>query len=230
MFWVIVPEEVIQQGELTLTGGKAHHLGRVLRVRPGERGIAVAAARQYRVEVVAVSGARVSARVLADEAVVAPRVAITLLQAVLPNPDFDAVLEGVTAIGVSRVVAIQAARSVRRPGPDRLGRWRTIAEASAEQSHAPAIPEVDGPMALSEALARLDANLLVLHPGVDRPLSQAYQGSRPHVLAVGPEGGWTDDELLLLERAGGVRVDLGPRILRSRLAPIVAAAILLHQP
>ena len=230
MFWVFLPEEVIRLGELTLTGDKGHHLGRVLRVRPGERGVAVAGARLYRVEVVTVNGGRVSARVLADEAVAAPRVTITLLQALIPNSDFDAVLEGVTAIGFSRVVAIQAARSVRRPGPDRLGRWRAIAESSAEQSHAPAIPEVDGPMELSEALARLDAHLLVLHPGAGRPLSQAYQAGRPHALAVGPEGGWTDGELLLLERAGGVRVDLGPRILRSRLAPIVAAAILLHQP
>ena len=230
MFWIFVDANRVSDGEVVVEGRQAHHLARVLRVRPGERGVAVAAARQYRVEVVNVTGARVSARRLADEPVVGPRVTITLLQAVLPNPDFDAVLEGVTAIGVSRVVAIQAARSVRRPGPDRLGRWRAIAEASAEQSHGPAIPEVDGPMALSEALPRLDGTLLVLHPGVDRPLSRVYGAGGSHTLAVGPEGGWTDDELLLLERAGAVRVDLGHRILRSRLAPIVAAAILLHQP
>jgi len=60
------------------------------------------------------------------------------------------------------------------------------------------------------------------------PLLDALDGSPAYAMAVGPEGGWTDHELSVL-RERGVAVNLGPRILRARLAPIVAAAILVQQ-
>jgi len=231
MFWTFVPEAAIAGGEAVIDGRKGHHLGRVLRVRPGERGVAVANGRRYDLEVMQVHGDRVLARVVGDQPLTAelPR-APTLLQAVLPNPDFDAVVEGVTAIGISRLVAIQAARSVRHPGADRRTRWEAIAESAAEQSHADRVPEIEGPMALETALARLDSSLLVLDPAATRSLADAVVRPRPQALAVGPEGGWTAEELSLFASSGATRVSLGTRILRARLAPIVATAILVHQP
>jgi 16S rRNA (uracil1498-N3)-methyltransferase len=62
------------------------------------------------------------------------------------------------------------------------------------------------------------------------PLGQAIDGSAAYTIAVGPEGGWTDEELSTLRARGAVSVNLGPRILRARLAPIVAAAILVQRP
>jgi 16S rRNA (uracil1498-N3)-methyltransferase len=231
MFWTFVPEAAIVGGEVVIDGRKGHHLGRVLRVRPGERGVAVANGRRYDLEVMQAHGDRVLARVVGDQPLTAelPR-APTLLQAVLPNPDFDAVVEGVTAIGISRLVAIQAARSVGHPGADRRTRWEAIAESAAEQSHADRVPEIDGPMALQTALARLDSSLLVLDPAATRSLADAVVRQRPQALAVGPEGGWTAEELSLFASSGATRVSLGTRILRARLAPIVATAILVHQP
>jgi 16S rRNA (uracil1498-N3)-methyltransferase len=231
MFWTFVPEAAIAGGEVVIDGRKGHHLGRVLRVRPGERGVAVANGRRYDLEVMQVHGDRVLARVVGDQPLTAelPR-APTLLQAVLPNPDFDAVVEGVTAIGISRLVVIQAARSVGHPGADRRTRWEAIAESAAEQSHADRVPEIDGPMALETALARLDSSLLVLDPAATRSLADAVVRQRPQALAVGPEGGWTAEELSLFASSGATRVSLGTRILRARLAPIVATAILVHQP
>jgi 16S rRNA (uracil1498-N3)-methyltransferase len=61
-------------------------------------------------------------------------------------------------------------------------------------------------------------------------LGQAIDESAAYTIAVGPEGGWTDDELSVLRARGAVGVNLGPRILRARLAPIVAAAILVQRP
>jgi 16S rRNA (uracil1498-N3)-methyltransferase len=231
MFWTFVDATPALGGSVQIDGKRGHHLARVVRVRPGERGVAVFAGREYELEVVAVAGARVEARVLTDrpergEA----RTAVTLLQAVLPNPDFDAVLEAGTAAGIQQFVAVQAARSIGRPPVGRLTRWQAIVESAAEQSHRGAIPTVSGPVTLASALGeKSDSRLLALEPSAALSLAQAIDGSPAYTIAVGPEGGWTDDELAALRARGAIAVNLGPRILRARLAPIVAAAILVQR-
>jgi 16S rRNA (uracil1498-N3)-methyltransferase len=232
MFWTFVDASPALGGSVQIDGKRGHHLARVLRVRPGERGVAVFAGREYELEVVAVAGARVEARVLTDRpARGEATTAVTLLQAVLPNPDFDAVLEAGTAAGIQQFVAVQAARSIGRPPLGRLTRWQAIVESAAEQSHRGAIPQVAGPVTLASALGEASDNrLLALDPSAALSLVQAIDGSAAYTIAVGPEGGWTDDELGTLRTRGAVAVNLGPRILRARLAPIVAAAILVQRP
>jgi 16S rRNA (uracil1498-N3)-methyltransferase len=230
MFWTFVEASEIASGRVVIGGPRGHHLVRVLRVRTGERGVAVSDGTEYEIEVVEVGGTRIVGRVLGDRPVRGePDTGITLLQAVLPNPDFDAVIEGGTAVGIGRFVAVQADRSVARPA-SRLTRWLAIAGSAAEQSHRGAVPEVVGPVSLRAALEQArGARLLVLEPSATLPLAQAIDGSDAYTIAVGPEGGWTDAELALMREHDGVFVNLGPRILRARLAPLVAAAILVQQ-
>src|SRR2546425_7114485 len=136
MFWTFLEVTPAVGGSVQIDGKKGHHLARVLRVRPGEHGIAVYAGREYEVEVAAVDGARIDARVLADgPARGEPTTTIKLLQAVLPNPDFDAVLEGGTAVGIRQFVAVQAARSIGRPPAGRLSPRGGLVESAAPPSH-----------------------------------------------------------------------------------------------
>lgn len=231
MFWTFVDASDFADGRLVIEGPQGHHLARVLRIRRGERGVAVSNRREHGLEVVEVAGNRVVARVTDERPVQGePPLRITLLQAALPNPDFDAVLDGGTAVGIGRFIAVQAERSVARPAVDRLVRWQAIARSAAEQSHRGEVPEVVGPLSLASALEEAGGSrLLVLDPGASMPLARAVDGSTAYAIAVGPEGGWTDHELLLMRERDGVSVNLGPRILRARLAPIVAAAILVQQ-
>ena len=231
MFWTFVDATEVAQSRVVIAGPHGHHLARVLRVRPGEHGVAVAQGTEYEIEVVEVGGSRVVGRVVGTRPVQGePRVGITLLQAVLPNPDFDAVIEGGTAVGISRFIAVQAERSVARPAAQRLSRWQAIAGSAAEQSHRGAVPQVVGPVVLPAALAQAGAaSLLVLEPSAPLPLATTIDGSAAYTIAVGPEGGWTDDERSLMRERGGILVNLGPRVLRARLAPVVAAAILVQQ-
>jgi 16S rRNA (uracil1498-N3)-methyltransferase len=231
MFWTFVAPSEIANGQVDIEGRRGHHLARVLRVRPGERGVAVSQGTEYQIEVIEVGGSRVVGRVVGDRPVQGePKLDVTLLQAVLPNPDFDAVIEGGTAVGIGRFIAVQAERSVARPAPQRLARWQAIAASAAEQSHRGGVPEVVGPVSLPAALQEAgDARLLVLEPSASAPLMRAIDGSNGYTIAVGPEGGWTDAELSVMREHGGVMINLGPRILRARLAPVVAAAILVQQ-
>jgi len=231
MFWTFVEASDVASGRVVVAGAAGHHLARVLRVRRGERGVAVSNGTEYELEVVEVAGARVVGRVVGERPVQGePGVRITLLQAVLPNPDFDAVIEGGTAVGIGRFIAVQAEWSVARPAAQRLARWQAIAGSAAEQSHRGKVPEVVGPVSLPVALQQAgDAKLLVLEPSASMPLVRAIDGSPAYTMAVGPEGGWTDAELALMRERDGVFVNLGARILRARLAPVVATAILVQQ-
>jgi 16S rRNA (uracil1498-N3)-methyltransferase len=232
MFWSFVQPVQISSGVVTIDGPQGHHLARVLRVRPGERGVAVSNGREYELEVMQAAGSRVVGRIVGDRpAQGEASTAITLLQAVLPNPDLDAVIEAGTAVGIQRFIVLQAKRSVARPPGNRLTRWRAIAASAAEQSHRGQVPELMGPLSLSAGLEEVaGSRLLLLDPGADLPLGRAAGGSRSYAIAVGPEGGWTEAELAAFREHGAIAVSLGPRILRARLAPIVAAAILVQQP
>src|SRR5438105_1179274 len=98
MFWTFVEASQISDGAIRIEGKKGHHLARVLRVRPGEHGVAVCGGREYELEVSDVQGERVIGRVLDERpARGEARTGVTLLQAVPPNPDFDAVIEAGTA-------------------------------------------------------------------------------------------------------------------------------------
>lgn len=231
VFWIFVDPSQLEGSRIHVAGPQGHHLSRVLRVRPGERGVAVADGREYQVEVVEVQAGKVVGRVLSDQPIAGePDVAITLLQAVLPNPDFDAVIENGTAVGIARFVAVQAERSVARPASSRLGRWQVLAGSAAEQSRRGIVPDVAGPTTLTNALDQVgDSRLLVLDPMASQPLNRVIGAERSYALAVGPEGGWTREEVATMTERGGTSVNLGPRILRARLAPIVAAAILVQQ-
>jgi len=231
MFWTFVDASQISDGTIRIEGKQGHHLARVLRVRPGERGVAICGGREIELEVAEVQGERVLGRVLGERlARGEATTAVTLLQAVLPNPDFDAVIEGGTAVGIRTFIAVQAARSIGHPPAGRQARWQAIAQSAAEQSHRGEIPEVTGPMGLSSAVDRAaGTRLLALEPAASTPLLHALDGSPAYTIAVGPEGGWTEDELATLRARGAVTVNLGPRILRARLAPVVAAAILVQQ-
>jgi 16S rRNA (uracil1498-N3)-methyltransferase len=227
MFWVFVTHEQLAGGRLELDGARGRHLARVLRVRPGERGVAVLDGIAHHLTVAAVDGDRISGRVDSmTPATGEPRHPVTLLQALLPHADFEAVLESGTQVGITRFLPVLAARSVGRGGPERVERWRAVLESAAEQSHRGAIPSIDPPARLDRALASIPGSrLVVLDPTANNVLAAQTQ-DRPLAIAVGPEGGWTEGELDLMRTAGGDAFCLGPRILRARLAGVVAAAIL----
>src|SRR2546422_10538623 len=121
MFWTFVEPAQVADGRVTIRGPQGHHLARVLRVHRGERGVAVAAGREYELELAEVEGGRVVGRIVGDRPVQGEaRTAVALLQAVLANPAFDPAIEGGTAGGIRRLLAVQAERPGGPPPAARL--------------------------------------------------------------------------------------------------------------
>ncbi len=160
--------------------------------------------------------------------------AITLLQGVGRGPRMDTVMQKATELGVRVIQPVLAERSVVRldaeRGQARRSHWQRIVISACEQCGRSVVPEVRSACALDEALAGLDPNTvgLTLDPEGSGQLALLLARADRVALAVGPEGGFTGNEIRTLTQAGFRGLRLGPRILRTETAPLAALAILQY--
>lgn len=217
---------------IRLTGSEAHHLGRVLRLQPGDevtlfdgRGIEV------RARIDAVAADTVDLVVVARAATESTGNALTLATAVPKGERFDWLVEKATELGVARLVPLITDRSVVHPGESKLERLRrTIVEAS-KQCGRSRLMELTAPIAWHELVESefSSGEVWVADPSGE-PLPHATDDRlQPAIVAVGPEGGFTVDELELARERGAKLVGLGTTILRVETAAI-ALAVLARAP
>ena len=150
-------------------------------------------------------------------------VEISLYQAVPKGGRMDFVVEKATEVGATRIVPLLAERGVVSPREGKVGRWRRVAEAAARQALRLSVPEVAEPVRFEDAASEVGETGVLLHnaPGL-QPIEAVVEA--PVSLFVGPEGGWSEGELLLAEEAGITLGVLGPYRLRSETAGIIAVA------
>lgn len=243
-----VPPSQIVGDEVTLTGPQAHQIANVLRMRPGDR-IVVLDNSGWEIETRLVSvdrsvihGEVVRRRLSGGE----PRTKISLCQGMLRSHRFEFALQKGTELGIVEFVPVIADRCVVSDlaGVDKKReRWESIIQEAAEQCRRGRKPvlrpaalfaqmceQVGHAGGLSLILWEEEARVS-LRDALRPAPSAAGERSRPFTihLAVGPEGGFTPQEIETAHRYGWVPVGLGPRILRGETAGIVAAAIILYE-
>jgi 16S rRNA (uracil1498-N3)-methyltransferase len=201
-----------------LPEGEAHHVLKVLRGRSGDI-LEVVDAGQ-RLFIAELRGGDEAAILEALETP-AEDGEISLYQAVPKGGRMDLVVEKATEVGVARIVPLVTERGVVKPRDGKVERWRRVAEAAARQSLRLHVPEVLGPVYFSEAVQGAGGVLLHNAPDLD-PLEAVV--SSPVSLFVGPEGGWSEEEMRLAEEVGVAFARLGPYRLRSETAGMVAVA------
>jgi 16S rRNA (uracil1498-N3)-methyltransferase len=223
-----------------LLGDHALHLSRVLRARVGQQfDIAIGSDGKSEVRrgtITAISADRVEFA-LGDQLNNSPSPIsqITLALAVFKFDRMEWAIEKCTEIGVVRIIPVIARRSdshLVAASLKRYDRWQRIVNQAAEQSRRAAPPEITSPVKLKDLPAALPAGAtrIVLAESLAEPeearLSDVLQ-SRPTeiALAIGPEGGWADDELTWFREAGWIAASLGPTILRAETAAIVATTL-----
>ena len=223
-----------------LVGEHAAHLVRVLRAEVGQE-FDIAAGDEVRVgTVVSVSEDRVEFA-LASEANHAvllkslPR--ITLALAIFKFDRMEWAIEKCTEIGVARIVPVIARRSdfhLVAAAAKRHERWQRLVLQAAEQSRRSAPPEISGPVKLTELADVVPGGARVVLAESMAASDEVRVGeilrSRPSevALAVGPEGGWADEELGWFLEAGWIAASLGRTILRAETAAIVGTALALE--
>jgi 16S rRNA (uracil1498-N3)-methyltransferase len=206
---------------LDLADADRHHLGRVLRLRPGELVIAADGAGTWRCTTVRTGEPTVRLEAtgpLVHEARATPPVSVAFAPVKGDRPEWT--VQKLTELGVDRILPITTSRSVVRwEGPraaKAVVRLRAIAREAAAQCRAVWLPEVAEARPLEELVCTEADTLALCVPGGPPP------SLATPTLAVGPEGGWTDTEL---ERAPAT-VGLGPTVLRAETAALSAGVLL----
>ena len=216
-----------------LPDDEAGHLTRVLRLGPGAsvvvfdgRGV------EYLARVEQVTSRRVIVRPSRSVTPTPePAVALTVAQALLKGRKFDDVVRDVTMVGAVTVQPLLTARTQARARD--TDRWIRIAVASAKQCRRAVVPEVRVPEPFRSLLDddRSDLRLLLVEPGTagaTGALRQLQDRAPPAsaTLAVGPEGGWSAEEVATAEAVGFVPVTLGRRTLRADAVVVCAVSVL----
>jgi 16S rRNA (uracil1498-N3)-methyltransferase len=225
----------------TLEGDQAAHLARVLRAQPGQIFDVVANGFLRRATVVNVSEQEVTFE-LGEELETEAALPVHLLLAVIKFDHYEWGLEKLTELGAARMTPVIARRTEKhlaQAAARRVDRWRRIALEAAKQSRRSDVPQVDDPASLKQAIAKVNApvRLLLAETEEENSLAAALNGSESAsqrvsesaamrvALAVGPEGGWTAEEMTLFSENGWRHVTLGPRILRAETAAIAALSV-----
>ena len=232
--------DVVCGDRAALVGEHAAHLVRVLRAEVGQE-FDIAAGDEVRVgTIVSVSEDRVEFA-LASEAnhtvLLKSLPRITLALAIFKFDRMEWAIEKCTEIGVARIVPVVARRSdahLVAAAAKRHERWQRLVRQAAEQSRRSAPPEISGPVKLTELADVVPGGARVVLAESMAASDEVRVGeilrSRPSevALAVGPEGGWADEELGWFLEAGWIAASLGRTILRAETAAIVSTALALE--
>ena len=224
----------------SLLGEQALHLARVLRAEPGQTYDVLANGFLHRATITSVSEQEVVFD-LHEELEAEAALPVHLLLAIIKFDHYEWGLEKATELGAARITPIIARRTDKHLGlaaAKRLERWKKIAREASQQSRRSDIPVIDDPQPLRSAiqLATAPMKLLLAETEQNRTLVAALSArshddgpdaerNRVLAFAVGPEGGWTAEEMKLFTDSGFRHVTLGPRILRAETAALCALSI-----
>ena len=234
-----ISAEAWDGSNVILDGGQAHQIVRVLRMTPGEH-IIVLDNSGWEFELVLkevnekqVIGSLLEKRLCDQE----PKSQLTLYQSLLKRENFEWVLQKCTELGVSQFFPTLCERTVRQDQVGKLDRWGKIVREAAEQSGRGRLPTISTPLRLSTAVAQArnyDCALVAWEEERAFSLGQAVgelaERTAPVKIAlfIGPEGGFSAQEIEIARSHGIQPVSLGKLILRAETAAVAAATIALQ--
>ncbi len=235
-----IDREKILSDRPTLTGPDVKHVRRVLRLKPGDeiflfdgQGL------EYRARISASTPKAITLSVLDRfSSISESTVKITIAQSVLKAGKMDRIVRQATELGIHALIPLMAERNAPGPEPERWAekarRWEAIAREALKQCGRFQIPRLGPPASFKKVLGTSqDYHLkIIFHhakPGLKSRLYPRDATDLRKVLAlIGPEGGFTPEEVKLALECGFVRVSLGPRTLKADTAAVAACAILQY--
>lgn len=233
-----ITADQIHDTTVTVTGPLLDHLRASLRVRTGERiWIGDESRRRHLIEVTHVDRRTLRGTVIEHRTGPSPSTPSLLIgQAILKGERMDWAIQKTTELGAAAIVPLVSEHTVVRPKQGRIGsqqeRWQRIATEAAQQSERWDVPVIGAPCTAMEFFstrAQAALKLILSERGTGQGLTAVALPSSPTqaiALAIGPEGGWRDEELAQADANGFLSVTLGARILRAETAALAAVGIL----
>ncbi|MDO5037062.1 MAG: RsmE family RNA methyltransferase [Tissierellia bacterium] len=220
--------------EVLLSLEDSHHLIHVLRAQAQEEIQLVSGGQVFEAVYLREEGGRARVRLVQEKASHQTKRRVILIQAMVKGQKFETILQHGTEVGIDGFYPIQLARSVsdiRAKYPKKRDRFEKILRGAAEQSNALEIPFLGDYLTLKDIGGLLGPEDLLLIPYEEEKPGQdlanllgGVQGDIYYL--IGPEGGFSPEEIAYLKKIGGRTLSLGPRILRSETAALVAGFML----
>ncbi|MEC4893027.1 MAG: 16S rRNA (uracil(1498)-N(3))-methyltransferase [Oscillatoria sp. PMC 1051.18] len=229
---LVINSTQLENNQIALTNEQLHYLKRVLRLGDGDRFLAMDGEGKSWLVAIAADSAIILEEVIAQTELF---VNCTLLVALPKGNSFDEIVRCCTELGVSKIIPVKSDRTLLKPSPNKLARWRRIATEAAEQSERQFVPKISAPLDFATAVKVVAEENTPCYLSVARSSSPHLldclldQKATKIVIATGPEGGWTPTEVELARSAGFQPVSLGRRILRAITAPIFALSVVAAQ-
>lgn len=230
----------IENNTCIIEGEDVKHISKVLRCRIGEElEVCDNNNNEYICEITNIDKNQVELNIL--EKVDIQResdLKIKVYQGLPKGPKMEMILQKLTEVGVDEIILVQTKRTVvkvdDKKEDKKLERWERIIYEAAKQSKRGKIPTLRGVLTFKEALADMkknDFNIAPYENEKTKSIKQAIKGVNINNIGifVGPEGGFEETEIEAIEDIGGQSVSLGPRILRTETASLVASSIVLYE-
>ncbi|MCD8036139.1 MAG: 16S rRNA (uracil(1498)-N(3))-methyltransferase [Clostridiales bacterium] len=230
--------ENIKDNIITLSGDDAGHISRVLRSKIGEiLTVCDGTGNDYEAEITEITEKEVRLNIIKTTFTASePSVKITLYQGLPKGDKMETIIQKCVELGVTKIVPVNTERCIAKLDKNKekkkTERWQKISESAAKQSGRGIIPEIGGVMSFSEAVkqaSETDGAMIPYELEEDRGLKEFLDGFKGQTLAIfiGPEGGFSADEIDRALKAGILPVTLGKRILRTETAGMAAIANIL---
>jgi 16S rRNA (uracil1498-N3)-methyltransferase len=232
----VKPENIIENNVNIIDKDDIHHIRKVLRLKKKDNIIVLDGLRnEYNVVITSIANDVVTGEIIKKITHPPLQIELTLVQALPKMAKMDLVISKCTELGIKRIIPIKTQRSVinLKNESTKLARWKRIAKASSAQSQQVEIPLINPITNLENSLELIkEVDLgLILYEKSKRLLREVFSGDKLKKIAIfiGPEGGFTHQEITKVESKGIISVSLGQNILKCESAPIVACSIILYE-
>jgi 16S rRNA (uracil1498-N3)-methyltransferase len=229
----IYQPQALSSGQIIhLSNGAAQHLIRVLRLKVGDSFIVFnGQAGEFHATITQLN--KHTAIVKLGEFITVNRessLQITLAQAVLRSDKMDYILQKAVELGVTRFIPLITTHSTLRLEPERWKKrylhWQGVMLAACEQSGRTRLPKLENPMTFDVATTSIKADQRIILQTRAQQTIQSLPACHSVAILVGPEGGWSENELKCACMATYTPMQLGPRVLRAETAGLAAVSIL----
>ena len=230
----------LENNTCTIEGEDVKHISKVLRCKIGEElEVCDSDNNEYICEITNIDKSTVELDIL--EKVDIKResdLKIKLYQGLPKGPKMEMILQKLTEVGVDEIILVQTKRSVvkvdDKKEDKKIERWERIIYEAAKQSKRGKIPKLRGVLSFKEALVDMQNNDFNIAPYENERTKSIKQAIKSLDISnigifVGPEGGFDESEIEAIENINGQSVSLGPRILRTETASVVASSIVLYE-
>ncbi|MCF6461086.1 16S rRNA (uracil(1498)-N(3))-methyltransferase [Clostridium sp. Cult3] len=230
----------IHENIIEIVGKDVKHIKDVLRLKPSDIIEISSGGWVYICEILEIKPDLVVGKVVESfKGKSEPPIHITLYQGIAKGDKMDYIIQKATEIGVREIYPLTTNRTVvkiknKKKEKSKIDRWNTIAEEAAKQSKRDYVPRVQRIINFEEMLKLLKGNQNIIVPyEIEESFSlkdslNKIKSGKVHLI-IGPEGGFEKEEIDLLKSIGGQSITLGPRILRTETAGLVAASIILYE-